>query len=124
MYLALRNGDGRQANIPYVWQPLGPGVYQPTPPGSPPYTPVAPWQAQLLPFSFDSSSQYRAPAPPLLTSAEYTTDFNEVKMYGSSGHYLYYSRTKRNCTLSYRKSWNSRTTKYQILCSISEFIFS
>ena len=40
MYLALRNGDGRLANIPYVWQPLGPGVYQPTPPGSPPYTPV------------------------------------------------------------------------------------
>jgi len=83
MYLSLRNGDGRQANIPYVWQPLGPGVYQPTPPGSPPYVPVSPWQAQLLPFSFDSSSQYRAPAPPLLTSAEYTADFNEVKMYGS-----------------------------------------
>ena len=84
MYLSLRNGDGRQANIPYVWQPLGPGVYQPTPPGSPQYVPVAPWQAQLLPFSFNSSSQYRAPAPPLLTSAEYTADFNEVKMYGSS----------------------------------------
>jgi hypothetical protein len=83
MYLALRNGDGRDANIPYVWQPLAPGVYQPTPPGSPQYTPIAPWQAQLLPFSFDSSSQYRAPAPPLLTSAEYTTDFNEVKMFGS-----------------------------------------
>jgi hypothetical protein len=84
MYLALRNGDGRLANIPYVWQQLGPGVYQPTPPGSPQYTPIAPWQAQLLPFSFDFSSQYRAPAPPLLTSAEYTTNFNEVKMYGSS----------------------------------------
>jgi hypothetical protein len=84
MYLASRNGDGRLANIPYVWQPLGPGVYQPTPPGSAPYTPVAPWQAQLLPFSFVSSSQYRAPAPPLLTSSQYTADFNEVKMYGSS----------------------------------------
>ena len=83
MYLSLRTGDGRGANIPYVWQPLGPGVYQPTPPGSPPYVPAAPWQAQLLPFSFDSSSQYRGPAPPLLTSAAYTTDFNEVKMYGS-----------------------------------------
>ena len=83
MYLALRNSDGRLANIPYVWQPLAPGVYQPTPPGSPQYVPVAPWQAQLLPFSFSSSSQYRAPAPPLLSSAEYTTDFNEVKTYGS-----------------------------------------
>ena len=83
MYLSLRTGDGRGANIPYVWQPLGPGVYQPTPPGSPQYVPVAPWQAHLLPFSFGSSSQYRAPAPPLLTSAEYTADFNEVKMYGS-----------------------------------------
>ncbi|KAA0246506.1 MAG: T9SS C-terminal target domain-containing protein [Ignavibacteriae bacterium] len=84
MYLSYRTGDGRLANIPYVWQPLAPGVYQPTPPGSPQYTPVAPWQAQLLPFSFNSPSQYRAPAPPLLTSAEYTADFNEVKMYGSS----------------------------------------
>jgi hypothetical protein len=83
MYLSMRSGDGRLANIPYVWQPLAPGVYQPTPPSSPQYTPVAPWQAQLLPFSFGSSSEYRAPAPPLLTSAEYTADFNEVKMYGS-----------------------------------------
>jgi hypothetical protein len=83
MYLAMRNGDGREANVPYIWQPLGPGVYQPTPPGSAPYVPVSPWQALLLPFSFDSSSQYRAPAPPLLTSAAYTTDFNEVKIYGS-----------------------------------------
>ena len=83
MYLSLRTGDGREANVQYIWQPLGPGVYQPTPPGSAPYVPVAPWTAQLRPFSFDSSSQYRAPAPPLLTSATYTTDFNEVKMYGS-----------------------------------------
>ena len=83
MYLSLRTGDGREANVTYVWQPLGPGVYQPTPPGSPQYVPVAPWQAHLLPFSFGSSSQYRAPAPPLLTSAAYSTDFSEVKMYGS-----------------------------------------
>ncbi|MDZ7625232.1 MAG: vanadium-dependent haloperoxidase [Ignavibacteriaceae bacterium] len=83
MYVALRTGDGRQANIPYVWQPLGPGLYQPTPPGSPQYVPAVPWQAQLLPFSFLSPSLYRAPDPPLLTSNSYTTDFNEVKMYGS-----------------------------------------
>jgi hypothetical protein len=43
MFLALRNGDGREANIPYVWQSLGPGVYQPTPPGSAPYVPLTPW---------------------------------------------------------------------------------
>lgn len=84
MYIALRNGDGRLANVPYVWQLLAPGVYQPTPPGSAPYVPISPWQAYLRPFSFDSSSQYRASAPPLLTSNTYTNDFNEVKMYGSS----------------------------------------
>lgn len=83
MYLSLRTGDGREANISYVWQPLAPGVYQPTPPGSTQYVPLAPWQAYLLPFSSDSSSQYRAPISPSLTSAAYTTDFNEVKMYGS-----------------------------------------
>ena len=83
MYLSLRTGDGREANIPYIWQPMDPGVYQPTPPGSPEYIPAAPWTAQLRPFSFDSSSQYRSPAPPLLTSDAYATDFNEVKTFGS-----------------------------------------
>jgi hypothetical protein len=79
----MRTGDGREANIPYTWQPLGPGVYQPTPPGSSQYVPVTPWLAQFLPFSFSSPSQFRAPAPPLLTSSTYTSDFNEVKIYGS-----------------------------------------
>ena len=82
-FLALRAGDGRDAIVTYVWLPPGPGVYQPTPPGAAQYQPVAPWLPQLRPFSFGSSSQFRAPGPASLTSEVYTKDFNEVKRYGS-----------------------------------------
>jgi photosystem II stability/assembly factor-like uncharacterized protein len=82
-FLALRAGDGRDAIVTYVWQSPGPGVYQPTPPGAAQYQPVNPWLPQLRPFSFGSSSQFRAPGPASLTSDVYTRDFNEVKRYGS-----------------------------------------
>ena len=82
-FLALRAGDGRDAIVTYVWQPAGPGVYQPTPPGAAQYQPVNPWLPQLRPFSLNSPSQFRAPGPASLTSDVYTRDFNEVKRYGS-----------------------------------------
>jgi photosystem II stability/assembly factor-like uncharacterized protein len=82
-FLALRAGDGRDAVVTYVWQTPGPGVYQPTPPGAAQYQPVNPWLPLLRPFSFNSSSQFRAPGPASLTSDVYSRDFNEVKRYGS-----------------------------------------
>ena len=83
LFLAHRTGDGREANVPYTWQPAGLGVYQPTPPGSAQYQPITPWVAQLRPFSFSSPSQFRAPGPSSFNSATYAADFDEVKKYGS-----------------------------------------
>lgn len=83
MFLASRNGDGREAAVIYSWQTPGPGVYQTTPPGSAQYNPVNTWAGQLRTFSVESAEQFRAPGPPALTSDTYTRDFNEVKMYGS-----------------------------------------
>jgi hypothetical protein len=42
-----------------------------------------PWMAFMQPFMLESTSQFRAPAPPALTSTQYTQDFNEVKAYGA-----------------------------------------
>jgi hypothetical protein len=43
---------------------------------------VVPWIANMKPFLINSSSQFRAPAPPALDSAQYATDLAEVKAYG------------------------------------------
>jgi hypothetical protein len=42
-----------------------------------------PWTAAMRPLMLDSTSQFRAPAPPALTSTLYATDLNEVKGYGA-----------------------------------------
>ena len=78
--LAARANDGAAATPP-VFTPLpGPGEYQLTPPA---FAPAGFTQTQhVTPFVLDSASQYRAPAPPALDSAQYATDFNEVKSLG------------------------------------------
>ncbi len=82
-FLALRQNDGRLASVPYTFLPLAPGVYQLTPGApAPPATPLIPWLAHLRPFAMTSVSQFRAAAVPVLTSATYTQDFNEVKRFG------------------------------------------
>ena len=82
-FIALRTGDGRNANVPYVFG-SGPGVYQITPGAPPPpITPVFPWIAHMKPFSLQSPSQFRADGPPNLTSAQWVEDFNEVKAFGA-----------------------------------------
>ena len=82
-FIALRTGDGRNANVPYVFG-SGPGVYQVTPGAPPPpITPLFPWIAQMKPFTLESPSQFRADGPPNLTSAQWADDFNEVKAFGA-----------------------------------------
>jgi hypothetical protein len=76
----LRTGDGRNANVPYVFQ-TGPGQYQITPGG--PATPSAPWLGQMRTFAIEDATQFRADGPPSLTSAQWAEDFNEVKLYGA-----------------------------------------
>jgi PAP2 superfamily len=78
--LAARANDGAAATPP-VFTPLtGPGEYQLTPPA---FAQAGFTQTQhVTPFVLDSASQFRAPAPPALDSAQYATDFNEVKSLG------------------------------------------
>jgi len=88
--IALRANDG---SFPLNPAPFiggtDPGVWRPTPsflPGTPlPNSPaLAPWLANVTPFTLTSPSQFRAVPPPSLTSKRYATAFNEVKAMGSA----------------------------------------
>jgi len=84
LFIAARQGDGRNADVPYVFG-SGPGVYQVTPGApAPPVTPLYPWVAKMKPFTLESPSQFRAEGPPNLTSSQWADDFNEVKAFGAS----------------------------------------
>jgi uncharacterized protein (TIGR03118 family) len=77
--LISRVTDGANAVVPYT-PGTNPGDWRPTPPGfAPAQTPQWP---SVTPFALDSGSQFRAPPPPALTSAEYAAGFNEVKDLG------------------------------------------
>jgi hypothetical protein len=81
---ALRANDGRDTPTPaFGAGPLQPGVWVWAPPPSPQIA-QTPWLAVMQPFMLESTSQFRAPPPPALTSALYTEDFNETKAYGSA----------------------------------------
>jgi hypothetical protein len=83
-FMALRAGDGRNADVPYTFLPPGPGVYQLTPGApAPPATPQTPWIAKFRPFTLLSPDQFRAPGPPALTSGLYAKVLNETKQYGA-----------------------------------------
>jgi membrane-associated phospholipid phosphatase len=79
--LALRRHDGADQVVPST---IGtePGEWQPTPPAYQ-QQPALPQWPQVTPFTMTSGSQFRPPAPPPLTSAEYTASFNEVKALGA-----------------------------------------
>jgi hypothetical protein len=87
--LSLRSDDAvTSANIPYTVLP-GPGVWQPTPnpdPPSPPAAgllpPILPGWGNVTPFAFRNGAQFRPDPPPVLDSAQYATDYNEVKTIG------------------------------------------
>ena len=90
--LQARLGDGASvANTPYI--PLnGPGFWQPTPNPVPP-NPIAggvglapanlPGWGDVDPFTLRTGAQFRPGGPPSLTSAQYATDYNEVKSIGA-----------------------------------------
>src|SRR5262245_54248844 len=74
--LAARAADGLDAIVPLP-SFTGPGVWVPTPPRFAPY--LLPQWGFLQPFCMTSSSEFRPPGPPALTSARYAADVNEVK---------------------------------------------
>jgi hypothetical protein len=89
--IALRANDGRfpPNQVPFTGG-TNPGEWRPTesfigtPPAPPSFAPMlTPWVANVTPFTLKSSDQWRAKAPPALTSREYTRDYYEVKAMGA-----------------------------------------
>jgi len=100
---ALRANDGRNAPSAtnFGAGPLQPGLWVWAPP---PSLQIAqtPWMAVMQPFMLKSTSQFRAPPPPALTSALYAKDLNETMTYGSATSTV---RTAPQTTIAY--FWNA-----------------
>jgi hypothetical protein len=85
--IALRANDGLDGPSPpglgAPTEPVVPGAWVWAPP---PSLQIAqtPWIATMQPFMLYSTSQFRAPPPQPLTSAQYATDLNELEAYGSN----------------------------------------
>lgn len=81
--LAARANDGANAAPPVFTPGTGPGEYQLTPPA---FAAAGFTQTEhVTPFVLQSASQFRPPAPPALTSAQYAADFSEVHSLGEQG---------------------------------------
>jgi hypothetical protein len=78
--IALRQGDGLEADIGFIMPAAAPGVWQ-LPTGQ---TPQTPWVSRLRPFMLERPDQFRPGPPPDLTSSEWSEEFNEVKALGRS----------------------------------------
>jgi hypothetical protein len=80
--LTLRSTDGWNTVYNYTPTP-GAGNWKPTPPANAPF--LLPQWGDVTPFAMTSNTQfYQYTPPPLLTSAEYTAAFNEVKEKGAA----------------------------------------
>jgi hypothetical protein len=86
--LATRADDGSQRSEPLMNTEFvcsnDPGKWRQDPISQIPIALGAYW-GQVKPFVLESSDQFRAPAPPDMTSAEYADAYNEVKRLGGDG---------------------------------------
>ncbi len=94
--LALRSNDGSNrpeptVGVDFITSDL-PGKWRQDPISKLPRAIGAYW-GEVTPFVMQSSSQFRAPEPPALTSEEYTQAFAEVKDVGGDGIVTPTSRT-------------------------------
>jgi hypothetical protein len=80
--LRERRDDGSAIDPPYVDGTL-PGEHRQDP-LHPTQGFLSPGWGNVTPFTMTSAAQFRAPAPPFLTSAEYAAAFNEVKVVGAA----------------------------------------
>ena len=78
-FTALRTGDGRNADVPYVFRSAL-GAYELTP-GCAALS--SPWMAQMKTFAVENASQFRAPGPRNVPSTEWANDLDEVRLYGA-----------------------------------------
>jgi hypothetical protein len=81
LILAWRSTDGWNAVPPSYTLAPEPGLWQPTPPAFSAATFTH--YPNVVPFAIRSKTQFLPPAPPALTSLEYSTDFHEVKEIGA-----------------------------------------
>jgi len=86
--LSLRSNDGSQLPEPRLGVQFfpsdQPGKWRQDPISQSPIALGAYW-GTVRPFVMRSSRQFRTPTPPSLTSAEYTTAYNQVKLIGGDG---------------------------------------
>jgi len=86
--LGLRTNDGSQVPEPHIGINFttsnDPGKWREDPISQLSVALGAYW-GSVQPFVLQSGSQFRAPVPPAINSAEYTTAFNEVKSVGGDG---------------------------------------
>src|SRR5262245_61301924 len=86
--LAMRLNDGSQIPEPHVgvdyFPSDQPGHWRQDPISLIPLALGAHW-GECMPFVVNSTSQFRAPPPPNMTSAAYTAAYNEVKSLGREG---------------------------------------
>ena len=78
--IALRAEDGRYGPNTFDMPPA-PGVWRPTPPANAPF--FGKFLCETTPMMIESPSQFRPGPPPDMASAEYATDFQEVKAFGA-----------------------------------------
>jgi hypothetical protein len=113
--LAMRSNDGAATPEPVVGvghttSPLA-GHWRQDPISMIPLALGAYW-GQCLPFLIQSVEAYRTPAPPAMTSAEYTLAFNEVKALGGDG-----ITTRTRARLSRRSPASSGLTMGRRVCA-------
>src|SRR5262245_54227462 len=86
--LAMRLNDGSQIPEPHIgvdyFPSDQPGHWRQDPISLIPLALGAHW-GECMPFVVNSTSQFRAPPPPNMTSAAYTAAYNEVKSLGREG---------------------------------------
>jgi hypothetical protein len=95
--LAMRLNDGSQSPEPRVgvdyFPSDQPGYWRQDPVSLIPLALGAHW-GECTPFVLNSTSQFRAPVPPSMTSAAYTAAYNEVKNVGGNGVFTPTQRTE------------------------------
>lgn len=86
--LSQRTSDGSAQVEPHLgvqfFTNSMPGYWRQDPVSQSPIALGAYWGA-VTPFVLQSAAQFRAPAPPSLTSSEYATAYSEAKLYGGDG---------------------------------------
>src|SRR5467141_3300632 len=95
--LALRTNDGSQVPEPRVgvnyFTSDQPGHWRQDPISLIPLALGAHW-GECIPFVVTSTTQFRSPPPPDMTSSDYTTAYNEVKNLGGDGVLIPTQRTE------------------------------